>query len=89
MYAIRSYYENNYKNLSKLLWNYRNGCILFKTSNIKTGIMKRFILITGIVLIGAIMIAFTESKIIRGKVTDMNAQPLAGVVVTVKSYNFV
>jgi len=46
--------------------------------------MKRFILITGIVLIGAIMIAFTESKIIRGKVTDMNAQPLAGVVVTVK-----
>lgn len=55
-----------------------------KTSQIKQSVMKKSILITGIVFLGAIMFAFTQSRIIKGKVTDIHAKPLAGVTVTVK-----
>ncbi|MCX6254024.1 MAG: von Willebrand factor type A domain-containing protein [Bacteroidia bacterium] len=46
--------------------------------------MKNSLSIFGILILAAIMIAFTESKTITGKVTDNQAQPIPGVTVTVK-----
>jgi Ca-activated chloride channel family protein len=46
--------------------------------------MKNSLLIFAILVLSAIMIAFTESGIISGKVTDNHGQPLAGVKVMVK-----
>lgn len=37
-----------------------------------------------IMILSAIMFAFTESKTITGKVTDSNGQPLQGVIVSIK-----
>ncbi len=50
--------------------------------NIK--IMKNNLTILAIVILGTIMIAFTQSRVITGKVTDDGGQPLAGVSITVK-----
>ena len=46
--------------------------------------MKNSLSIFAILILAAIMIAFTESRTITGKVTDNNGQPIAGVTVMVK-----
>jgi Ca-activated chloride channel family protein len=46
--------------------------------------MKNSLSIFAIVILGAIMIAFTEFRTITGTVTDSQGQPLAGVTVKVK-----
>jgi Ca-activated chloride channel family protein len=46
--------------------------------------MKRSLSIFAIVALAAMMIAFTESRTVTGKVTDINGQPLAGVTVSIK-----
>jgi len=46
--------------------------------------MKNSLSIFAILTLAAIMIAFTESRTITGKVTDNNGQPIAGVTVMVK-----
>ncbi|TAL70638.1 MAG: DUF3520 domain-containing protein [Bacteroidetes bacterium] len=52
--------------------------------NQKFKIMKNRLSIFAIVILAAIMIAFTESRTITGKVTDSQGQPLAGVTIMVK-----
>ena len=47
--------------------------------------MKNSLSIFAILILAAIMIAFSESRTITGKVTDSNGQPIAGVTVAVKS----
>jgi hypothetical protein len=49
--------------------------------------MKNNLTILAIVILGTIMIAFTQSRVITGKVTDSGGQPLAGVSITVKGNN--
>jgi hypothetical protein len=46
--------------------------------------MKNSLSIFAILILAAIMIAFTESGTITGKVTDVQGQALSGVTVTVK-----
>lgn len=46
--------------------------------------MKNSLSIFAIVILGAIMIAFTEFRTITGKVSDSQGQPVAGVTVKVK-----
>ncbi len=46
--------------------------------------MKNSLSIFAIVILGAIMIAFTEFRTITGNVTDSQGQPIAGVTVKVK-----
>lgn len=46
--------------------------------------MKNSLSIFAIMILAAIMIAFTESRTITGKVTDSKGNPLPGVTVTVK-----
>ncbi len=46
--------------------------------------MKNRFSIVAILILGAIMIAFTESRTITGKVTDNQGKPIPGVSVTVK-----
>ncbi len=46
--------------------------------------MKNITSIFAIVILAAIMIAFTESRTITGKVTDSKGQPISGVTVNVK-----
>lgn len=46
--------------------------------------MKKSMSIFAIVVLAVILIAFTESHTVTGKVTDINGQPLAGVAVSVK-----
>ena len=46
--------------------------------------MKNSLSVVGILIFGAIMIAFTESRTIKGKVTDNQGQPIPGVSVYVK-----
>ena len=48
--------------------------------------MKKSLSISAIMFLAAIMIAFTESKTITGKVTDFQGQPVPGVNVTVKGF---
>ncbi len=47
--------------------------------------MKSKISVLAILVLGAIMIAFTQTRIITGKVLDSSGQPLAGVSVQVKN----
>jgi len=49
--------------------------------------MKNSLSIFGIVIIGAIMLSFIQSRIITGKVVDGSGQPMAGVSVTIKGSN--
>jgi Ca-activated chloride channel family protein len=59
-----------------------------KTSNFnKIRNMKKSIITIGIAFQCLLLIAFTQTRSITGKVTDSNAQPLAGVIVTVKGSN--
>ncbi len=51
---------------------------------LKTDSMKNSLSIFTIVILGAIMIAFTEFRTITGTITDSQGQPLAGVTVKVK-----
>jgi Ca-activated chloride channel family protein len=46
--------------------------------------MKKSLSIFAILILAAIMIAFTESETITGKVTDSQGQPVPGVIVQVK-----
>ena len=46
--------------------------------------MKNFLKIFAILILGAIVIAFVESRTITGKVLDDQGQPVPGVSVTVK-----
>jgi Ca-activated chloride channel family protein len=46
--------------------------------------MKNSLSVVAILIFGAIMIAFTESRTIKGKVTDNQGQPIPGVSVYVK-----
>ena len=46
--------------------------------------MKNSLSIFAIVILGAVMMAFTESITITGKVTDSQGQPISGVNVKVK-----
>jgi len=46
--------------------------------------MKNSLSVVAILILGAIMIAFTESRTITGKVTDNQGQPIPGVSVNVK-----
>lgn len=46
--------------------------------------MKNSLSVVAILIFGAIMIAFTESRTITGKVTDNQGQPIPGVSVNVK-----
>jgi len=46
--------------------------------------MKNRLSIIAVLILAAIMMAYTESRTITGKVTDKSGQPLAGVIVTVK-----
>jgi Ca-activated chloride channel family protein len=52
--------------------------------NQNPNIMKNNLKILAILILAAIIIAFTESRSITGKVTDNQGQPLAGVSITVK-----
>jgi Ca-activated chloride channel homolog len=52
--------------------------------NQKVLIMKNNLSIFAIMILAAIMMAFTESKTITGRVTDNHGQPLAGVSIVVK-----
>ncbi len=52
--------------------------------NQKFIVMKNSLSIIAIVILGAIMMAFMESRTITGKVTDENSQPLPGVSVSAK-----
>ena len=47
-------------------------------------IMKNSLSIFAIMILAAIMIAFTESRTITGKVTDSQGQAIPGVTVKVK-----
>jgi Ca-activated chloride channel family protein len=47
--------------------------------------MKKCLSILGIVILSAIMLAFTESRTITGRVTNSHGQPLSGVTIKVKS----
>lgn len=49
--------------------------------------MKNSLTIFAIVVLGAILVAFTQTRLITGKVTDSSGQPLAGVSVTIKGNN--
>ncbi len=49
--------------------------------------MKNSLLVFAIVILSAIMIAFTESRTITGTVTNSSGVPLPGVTVTVKGVN--
>jgi Ca-activated chloride channel homolog len=51
---------------------------------LKIYVMKNSLSIFAILFLAAIMIAFTESGTITGKVTDSQGQPISGVTVTVK-----
>jgi Ca-activated chloride channel family protein len=47
--------------------------------------MKSKLTIMAVIVLGAIIVAFTQARIITGKVLDSSGQPLAGVSVFVKS----
>jgi Ca-activated chloride channel family protein len=49
--------------------------------------MRKNLTIVAIMILGTMMMAFTGSLTITGKVTDNNGQPVAGVNVTVKGYS--
>jgi Ca-activated chloride channel family protein len=49
--------------------------------------MKKSLSVFAIMFLAAIMIAFTDSKTITGKVTDTQGQPIPGVVIMVKGSN--
>jgi Ca-activated chloride channel homolog len=49
--------------------------------------MKKSLKILAILVLAAIVVAFTESVIITGKVTDDQGQPISGVTVTVRGTN--
>ena len=49
--------------------------------------MKNKLSILAILVLGAIMMAFVQTRTITGKVTDNSGHPLAGVNVTVKGTN--
>jgi Ca-activated chloride channel homolog len=53
----------------------------------KINIMKNSLSIYALVILGCVMMAFTESRLITGKVTDNQGNPLAGVIVAVKGLN--
>ena len=46
--------------------------------------MKNKLSVLTILVMGAIMIAFTQSRTITGKVADSSGQPLSGVSVIIK-----
>ncbi len=52
--------------------------------NLKNYVMKNSLIIFAILILAATVIAFTESVIITGKVTDSGGNPLAGVTITIK-----
>jgi Ca-activated chloride channel homolog len=52
--------------------------------NQKYYVMKKRLSILAIMFLAAIMIAFTDSRTITGKVTDNQGQPIPGVIVKVK-----
>ena len=52
--------------------------------NQKFNIMKKSLAILSILILAALIAAFTESRTITGKVTDKSGQPLAGVSIVVK-----
>ncbi|MFZ0282550.1 MAG: von Willebrand factor type A domain-containing protein [Bacteroidales bacterium] len=49
--------------------------------------MKNNLTILAIAILGMFLVAFTQSRVITGKVTDSSGHPLAGVSVTVKGSN--
>jgi Ca-activated chloride channel homolog len=52
--------------------------------NQKFNVMKKSLAVLSILLLTALIAAFTESRTITGKVTDQSGQPLAGVSIVVK-----
>jgi hypothetical protein len=55
-----------------------------KTFNQKLYVMKSSIRIFAIMFLATVIFAFTESRIITGRVQDYRGTPLAGVSVSVK-----
>jgi hypothetical protein len=55
-----------------------------KKSNQKIIVMKKRFSILVIVILGTILVSFTGSRLITGKVTDENGQPISGVSVSIK-----
>jgi Ca-activated chloride channel family protein len=54
--------------------------------NQKNKVMKNSLSILAILIAAIFIIAFTESRTLKGKVTDTNGQPLPGVSVTVRTH---
>ena len=50
--------------------------------------MKKRISIFAILILAAILMAYTESRTITGRVTDQSGQPLAGVAIRVKGNSY-
>ena len=61
-----------------------SGASCWKILIQKSTIMKRRLSILAILFAALVMLAFSQKKIITGKVTDSSAVPMAGVAVTVK-----
>src|SRR5512133_185876 len=54
---------------------------MWETFNQFSHVMKNFLKIFGILVLGIFALSFTQTRIITGKVTDLSGNPLPGVVI--------
>ncbi len=67
-----------------ILWNFFESRIIQEKLNLNYEIMKNSFRIFALLFLGALVIAFTKTAIITGKVTDANGNLLSGVTVRVR-----